>query len=161
MARTTSFPINLLRMSRLQTVLSFLALPAEQQIQLLPEIPYDRGARDYYPHLDSNPMPLLVRGIVADCTGIEGESDADYQARTGIRAYGACAALNELCCFIGIFQHALHADNYWNQRALTGRDEWRLVRRLATLALEEAGWRNSCARDEILSAAECFQRELP
>jgi hypothetical protein len=37
-----------LRMSRLHSVLSFFALPGERQVELLPEIPRDRGESDYY-----------------------------------------------------------------------------------------------------------------
>src|SRR5688572_4016740 len=87
-------------MSRLQNVLSFLALPAEQQIQLLPEIPYDRGVPNYYVALDDNPILILVRGVAEDYSRRESESEADYHARTGLQPDRSYAALNELCCFI-------------------------------------------------------------
>ena len=147
-------------MKRLHTVLSLLALPAEQQIQLLPEIPYDRGAPDYYTALDRNPMLLLVRGVVEDYSQPESESDADYITRTGLQPRCPCAALNELCCFIYLLRHHYDADNYWTQRALTGKDEWRLVRRLASLALAEANWETSCSKQDIHDAIEGYQREL-
>jgi hypothetical protein len=77
-----------------------LALPAECQLERLPEILRDRGAADY-------------------CTA-----------------------------------------DYWRQRALTSKDEWRLFRRLAGLALQEMGWKISCPRQEIQEVVDCLQRDL-
>ena len=62
-------------MSRLRTIVSFFALPAEQQIRMLPEIPYDRGAPDYYSALKYNPIYLLVRGVGEEYSQPEFESD--------------------------------------------------------------------------------------
>lgn len=147
-------------LSRLHTVLSFFALPAERQIELLPEIPRDRGAPDYYTALGRNPLLLLVRGVPEEHSRPEPESDSDYQARTGLHPGGPSAALNELCSFIYLLRHHHAADDYWTQRALAGRDEWRLFRRLAGLALEEAGWTVSCAREDLRAAVDFFQREF-
>lgn len=147
-------------MSRLRTVLSFFALPAEQQIELLPEIPRDRGASDYYTTLKQNPLHLLVRGVSEEYSQPESESDADYLARTGMRPHCSCAAMNELCCFIYLLCHHYCADDYWTQRALIGKDEWRLFRRLARLALEGVGWPTLCVQEDIRDAVQYFQREF-
>lgn len=147
-------------MSRLHTVLSFFALPVERQIELLPEMPRDRGASDYYTALPHNPLLLLVRGVFDEYSQPESESDADYQTRTGMQPHRSCAAMSELCAYIYLLRHHYSADDYWTQRALTSKDEWRLFRRLAGLALAEMGWEISCARQEIHDAVDSFQREF-
>jgi hypothetical protein len=147
-------------MGRFQTVLSFLALPAERQILLIPETPYDRGVADYYLALNHNPLQLLVRGIFEDYSQAESESDNDYLARTGIGLGHPCAVLNELCCFIYLLRHHYAADDFWNQRALAERDEWRLLRRLANLSLAEIGSEISCTRQDIQDAITSFKREF-
>jgi hypothetical protein len=147
-------------MIRLQPLLSFFALPAERQLELLPEIQHDRGAADYYAGLPHNPLLILVRGVFDEYTQPESESDADYQTRTGMQTHRSCAALNELCAYIYLLRHHYCADDYWTKRALTSKDEWRLFRRLAGLALEEMGWKISCTRQEIQEVVDCLQRDL-
>ena len=74
LVRTSSSVSFALGMSRLHTVLSFFALPVEQQIELLPEMPRDRGASDYYTSLPHNPLLLLVRGVSDEYSQPESES---------------------------------------------------------------------------------------
>jgi len=145
-------------MSRLHTVLSFFALPCEQQVELLPEVPFDRGASDYHTALRQNPLYLLVCGLSEEYSQTESETESDYQARTGMRSCRSSGAMNELDCFIYLLCHHFCADDYWSQRALGTKDEWKLFRRLARLALDEAGWPVTCVRKDVRDAVDYFRR---
>ena len=147
-------------MSRLHALLSFFALPMEQQIQLLPEIPYDRGAPDYYADLRHNPLRLLALGVSQEDTQLESESNTDCLARTGLHSDCKYAVLSELSCYVYLLCHHYDADDYWTQRELVGKIEWRLFRRLASLALTEIGWQIACAGQDVRVSIGHFKKEF-
>jgi hypothetical protein len=101
-----------------------------------------------------------VRGLSEEYSQRESETDADYLARTGMASGRSSGALNELCSYIYLLCHHYRAEDYWTQRALISKDEWRLFRRLASLALSEIGWEVSCAGQQVHDAVDFFRREL-
>lgn len=146
-------------MTRLQSTLSLFALPADDQAALLPALPADRGAPHYYADLTRNPLRVLLAGLPGDAFPYEQEPAADYRARTGLNADVPGPALQEMCCLATLILHHYLADEFWNRQALQAHVEWQLCRRLAGLALAEAGWVPSCREADLTAAIAALCRE--
>ena len=144
-------------MSRLRSLLLFFASPPELQVHTLLGLPRDRGAPDFYTGLEQNPLKSLAWGLVHESGQHDNESEDAFLARTQLPTTSPYQVLNEASCFIYLLSRSTHADDYWSQRALEHKTEWRLARRLAALTLAELHWQGEVSAEELSLMVKYFR----
>ena len=126
-------------MNQLAVVVGFFAAPPARQIELLPSLPFDQGAPEFYAAFTDNPLLGLAEAYQRFFRYGHDEPWDGFLERLGVPSSATWPpAMDELDYALDRIRPA--DQSLWTQRALTRRVEWRLVRRLAAIALEEFGW---------------------
>jgi hypothetical protein len=146
-------------MTCLHTLIAFLACPADQQIEMLKQLPRDRGAADFYTGLSRNPLLSLVTALRDEAFQEDDEPWPDFLARSGLPEDTSRTALSELVVYSVLLSRPLCAEDYWTQRALRDKAEWRLFRRIAAQTLLDLGWAGDCSPDEVRKLVRHYQKE--
>ena len=139
-------------MSKIRPTVSFFASPPELQIQAIPTLPYDRGAKDFYQNLRFNPLLVLTRGFLDDASHHDYEPWEEFIARTALPGDFSFkdSALEELRCALYGLASRLD-ESCWTRRGLAEKTEWKIIRRLSLAVLEELGWPGAFESADIQS----------
>ena len=126
-------------MNQVAMVVGFFAAHPTRQIELLPSLPFDPGAPDFYAVFIDNPLLGLAEAYHRFLRYGHDEPWDEFIERLGVPSTAVWpSSTDELA-------YALHTirptdQTLWTQKALARRVEWRLVRRLAAIALDDFGW---------------------
>ena len=147
-------------MSKIRPAISFFAGAAEAQISAVPALPYDCGAKDFYPNFRFNPLLVLARGFLEDSSHHDYEPWEEFIARTALPDDYSFkdGALEELKCLLYILDSGA-GDARWTKRGLVEKTEWKVVRRLSRATLEELGWPAAFADADVQSLIDEYTRQ--
>ena len=147
-------------MSKIRPTLSFFASPPGLQIPAIPTLPYDRGAKDFYPNLRFNPLLVLTRGFLEDSSHHDYEPWEEFIARTTLPDDFSFkdSALEELRCALYGLESRID-EACWTKRGLAEKTEWKVVRRLSRAVLEELGWPGAFEGANIQSMIDEYARD--
>lgn len=138
-------------------IVAFLSLPGEEQIELLPGIPYDRGAPTFYTAFRSNPLWIATQGLVLFLGYDDHVPYEDWCHSVGLPDDWEKGALPDLLFYLSTLTGGY---DHFTQRALGRAVEWRIVRRLARAALADLEWRPSTSPDEVAAVMPRLRRAL-
>jgi hypothetical protein len=143
-------------MNQLAAVLSFLAASPQEQTAALPSLPNESGARAYYADFRHNPLLILIEAYNRFFHHRDDEPWDVYEQRLGIPSSPATwpGSLDELDYVLGTIEPADHT--LWAKKALERKLEWRLVRRLARVVLDDIGWERRVDPDALAVIQEQY-----
>ena len=144
-------------MSDVKTAIAFFASSAEQQIEAVPNLPFDAGAGDFYSNLRFNPLLLLLRGLKEDSWHHDYETWEEFITRTDFPVTFPLrgTSLEELVVLLSLVD-AQSNINCFTQRGLKDKVEWRLVRRLSQVVLQDLNWQQTFTNEKLLSTLEKY-----
>lgn len=141
-----------------KALVAFFALAPNEQSVLLPEIPRDRGTTDFFTAFELNPAWLAASALV-NLLGVDDQVPYDtWRYSVGLPDDWIHTPLPELQCVLEMFLRQLDWQNLFTRRALEHKTEWRLVRRLASIALKELDWPAAVDRTALVAAVEAQKR---
>jgi hypothetical protein len=155
-------------MTSLQTMKAFFAGSPKRQISALPELPFDKGARGFYEGFNykgfnHNPLLILLDAFQEESWHQDYEPWEIFLARTGIpdNFNIATSTYAELRCLIYLVENSFsgRAGSLLTQKGLEREVEWRLVRRLSQITLDELSWEYSFENEALDTIIKDFERQ--
>lgn len=146
-------------MSALGTLLSFFALPADAQVEILPDVPAEFGVPGYF--VVQNPLSLAAGALLSAVAPPHADSASSYLERTGLSLDAELPpSLNELSALVALIATHRDADWLFNQKALRRRAEWALVRRVASVAVRDLHLSGCCTSAEVRRVLQIEARRV-
>ena len=147
-------------MNQLAEVLAFFAAPPAKQVEALPSLPVDPGARDFHADFGRNPLLVLVQTYLRFFFHRDDEPWEAFLERLGVPPSTgswpeSVAELNYVLDTISPRDPAM-----WTQRALDRKVAWRLARRLARVALADFGWSTRADRGNLEALLKQYSPQL-
>jgi len=141
--------------------IAFFAQPADVQAALLPGIPRDRGAADFYTAFAHNPLWIAARGLTDCLGGDDTVPEEHWRQSVGLPAGWHATAISELRALLSILSgQILDWQILFTQRALADRPEWRIARRLALASVEDLGLPRATTSAELTVCVRDLARWL-
>ena len=134
-------------------MLAFFASDPEKQISLLPKLPQNKGVREFYLTYNQNLLLLFTDCFLEESWHHDYELWETFITRTGLASDFRFdkGALIELRCLMAMLKGQITKgdDSLWTQQGLQRKTEWKLVRRLAQIVIDELGWNNSIPVEQV------------
>lgn len=136
-------------MNQLAVVLAFFAASPSEQVEAMPSLPRDPGARDFHAEFGRNPLLVLVHSYLLFFHHRDDEPWETFLERLGVPPSTEAwpESIGELDYTLETISPHDHA--LWTQKALDRKIGWRLARRLARIALADFGWSDRVDRDAL------------
>lgn len=147
-------------MNLFQVLLAFWASPASVQAEALPSIPKDCGDPTFFDQFELNPLPLLMCHFEEIAQHHDFEPWEEFIDRTGLAKEfsPSGSALIELVYLLDLVKRGLF-DAKYSRIGLEREIEWRLVRRLAGIVLDELGWTREFPAESLRLLSDSLVKE--
>lgn len=147
-------------MTPFQVLLAFWASPASVQAEALPSIPKDCGDPTFFSRFELNPLPLLMGHFEEIAQHHDYEPWEEFLDRTGLAKdfSPSDSALIELVYLLSLVKTKFFESSY-SRKGLEREIEWRLVRRLAGIILDELGWTREFPAESLRLLSDSLVKE--
>jgi hypothetical protein len=147
-------------MNHLATILGIFAAPPERQALLLPDLPENHGATDFFTNFERNPLLVAVLAFIDYFSQGDNESREEYLERMGLplEFEPVFGTLGELDYVLRSLRPT--SCELWSRKALERKLEWRLVRRLAGIVLAENGWPGAITVSDAAPLLHAYSERL-